>query len=81
MPEDSVAVRLGENDAGLVIPERKARARVPGGKNEQTLSGNLQILEAFQPQMAAIRVLDHDVVGGLNHRKNGSSQGAIPPVC
>jgi hypothetical protein len=67
MREDSVAVRLGENDAGLVIPERKARAGVPGGKNRKTLPGDLQILEAFQPQMASIRVFDHDVVGGLNH--------------
>jgi hypothetical protein len=65
--EDSVAVRVGENDAGLVIPERKARAGVQSGKNRKTLSGNLQILEAFQPQMAAIRVFDHNVVGGLNH--------------
>jgi hypothetical protein len=76
----SVAVSLGENEVSPMVPERKARAGVPGGKNRQTLPGNLQILKAFQPQMAAIRVFDHDVVGGLNHRMNWDSQSVIPPT-
>jgi hypothetical protein len=61
-----------------MVPEGKARAGVPGGKNRKTLPGNLQILEAFQPQMPAIRVFDHDVVGGLNHEMHWDTQGVIP---
>lgn len=63
-----------------MVPERKARAGVQSGKNRKTLSGNLQILEAFQPQMAAIRVFDHYVVGGPNLRMNWDTQGVIPPL-
>jgi hypothetical protein len=63
-----------------MVPERKARAGIPGGKNRKTLPGNLQILEAFQPQMAAIRVFDHDVVSRLNHRMKWDTQSVIPPT-
>jgi hypothetical protein len=78
--QGSGAVGLGENDVSPMVPEGKARAGVPGGKNRKTLPGNLQILEAFQPQMPAIRVFDHDVVGGLNHEMHWDTQGVIPPT-
>jgi len=63
-----------------VIPEDKARAWIPGGKDRQTLPGDLKVLEAFQPQVPAIRIFDHNVIGRLKYRNNWCSQGAIPPA-
>jgi len=76
----SVAVGSCQDAARLVIPENEARTGIPSGKNRQALPRNVKILQTFQPQMPAIGIFDHDVIGGLNHRINWGSQGAIPPV-
>jgi hypothetical protein len=80
LTRESVAVGRCENVARFVIPEDKARAGIPGGKHRQALPGDLKVLEAFQPQVPAIRILDHNIVGGLKNRNNWYSQGAIPPA-
>jgi hypothetical protein len=63
-----------------VIPENQARTGIPGGKQRQTLPGDLKVLEAFQPQVPAIRIFNYDIVGWLKNRNNWCSQGAIPPA-
>jgi hypothetical protein len=76
----SVAVGLCQDAARFVIPENEARAGIPSGENWQALPGNLKILEAFQSQVAAIRILNQNVEGGLDHGDDSCSHCPLPPV-
>jgi hypothetical protein len=52
-----------------MIPEDEPGARVLCCKHGQALPRNFEVPEAFQSEVAAVCILDQDIVNGLDHRR------------
>jgi DNA-binding transcriptional LysR family regulator len=64
-----VAFGRGQDGARFMIPEDEPSAGVLCCKHGQALPRHFEVPEAFQPQVAAVCILDQDVIQGLDRRR------------